>query len=315
MIQYPATLEEIERGVTELSETWLEDAAERTKWYRKAGYFFDQRKDYPQLPEGISIGSIWSTAKTYFMGLQGESKCAYCELKIEGVISHDVEHFRPKRGVKKWRPRKLVQRILEKEGLTLTPPPDEGGYYLLAHDLRNYAASCKFCNSTMKGNKFPIVGRYDLATEDPREANSVEQPLLVNPVGSSDDDPEDLIEFEAIMPFPRASTGLKRARGIAIIDFFRLNDPKKRKTLFQIRAIMLVALFPQLEKTQEGATAAERQRAEQFVDRLRTQRNLPHLNCCRSFIRLFGRDPAQARAYYYAALDWMAGTSLPARPS
>ena len=76
-------------------------------------------------------------------------KCVFCERQLgHGAIEHDLEHFRPKGSTAPWSPMAL---------------PTHGvgagraeGYWWLSYDLGNYAASCKFCNSTLKSNRFPI---------------------------------------------------------------------------------------------------------------------------------------------------------------
>lgn len=88
---------------------------------------------------------------TVSMELQGNCKCAYCERKLEsipfGTIEQDVEHFRPKGGVKSWE----MPQWLKDQGIEATQVPHEGpGYYLLPYHPFNYAASCKPCNSRLR---------------------------------------------------------------------------------------------------------------------------------------------------------------------
>jgi len=59
-----------------------------------------------------------------------------------------------------------------------------------------------------------------------------------------------------------------------------------------------MALYPVLVETRQG-TAAERAAAEAEVDAF-LQPNLRHLNCARSFRRLFKSDPVEAKEVYLA---------------
>ena len=102
------------------------------------------------------------------MKLQGESKCAYCERKLEssdyGKIEQDVEHFRPKKMVREWQ---MPKRLKELGIAAMKVPNDDRGYFLLPYHPFNYAATCKPCNSALKKNYFPIAGDYELTNEDP----------------------------------------------------------------------------------------------------------------------------------------------------
>ncbi|WP_144473224.1 HNH endonuclease family protein [Bacillus tropicus] len=115
-------------------------------------------------------------------------KCAYCESKYKYVHPMEVEHFRPKAGVK--------QEREDKRNLS--------GYYWLAWDWNNLFPSCIKCNReskqkthergkvlTGKGNLFPLEDDLNRAT---RHYHSIESeiPLILNPCL---DNPEDHIEF------------------------------------------------------------------------------------------------------------------------
>lgn len=81
--------------------------------------------------------------------------CAYCGRSLPGNDRGDVEHFRPKKAVHE--------------------APEHGGYWWLAYRLENYVLSCGVCNSSRKGNKFPMRPRarhktFDDAAELHREA-------------------------------------------------------------------------------------------------------------------------------------------------
>ncbi len=179
------------------------------------------------------------------MRLQGESKCAYCERKLEsvryGAGEQDVEHFRPKKGIRPWR----APVSLRDAGITITDPVGvDRGYYLLAYHPCNYAAACKPCNSALKRDYFPIAGAFQIAGGDP-EALQDELPLLIYPLGTFDTDPEHLIEFYGLTPRPVVEEGHARCRALTTLTFFHLADPIGRKNLYRERGLILCALFPQ----------------------------------------------------------------------
>lgn len=113
-------------------------------------------------------------------------KCAYCESRYSAVAARDIEHFRPKGGIKE--------------------APDHPGYWWLAMVWSNLLPSCSACNrrrkhvtfmlgmtleeferallkdtrmTSGKGNSFPTENDMWVHEED---ANlDVEQPLLIDP--------------------------------------------------------------------------------------------------------------------------------------
>ncbi len=109
-------------------------------------------------------------------------KCAFCESKIEHVMTGDVEHFRPKAGVR------------QAPGDALERP----GYYWLAYRWTNLLVACQQCNQREKGNLFPL-------TEPARRARSpegdltAEGPLFVDP---SAEDPSKFIGWRGEVAFP-----------------------------------------------------------------------------------------------------------------
>jgi hypothetical protein len=280
MIGYAITEEALGELVEAQAPGWLKKAAERTATFKKDGKYSEKK-------------GIWSAVKPVYMRLQGGSKCAYCERKLEsenyGKGEQDVEHFRPKKKVRPWK----LPKSLEKLGVTLTPPDHAaGGYHLLAYHLLNYCAACKPCNSALKSDCFPIAGKYQTKGTDPAKL-STEKPLLIYPVGGFDDDPEELIRFHGISPQAVAKSGHKRYRALVTIEFFKLDDEAKRKNLMRERAFIIVSLFPQLKKASgSGLGVAE---ARDFI-RLCTDSTAPHANCARSFLHLFQTDQLEAEA-------------------
>jgi 5-methylcytosine-specific restriction endonuclease McrA len=265
----------LEASVRALDPKWFDKAAKRTER-------FIAKKRYDETK------GIWSRIKAAYVKIQ-HAKCAYCERLFEtpeyGLIEHDVEHFRPKNEVPEW-PNGDSDLTVRYDFPTGAAFP--GGYYWLAYDTWNYAASCKVCNSRFKLNFFPILGSRG---EVPSKfaALSEEQPLLCYPLGTADADPETLVTFDATTAIPAAENGPERRRGQVIIDFFRLNE---RETLHKGRATMISVVGPSLAAVSEGRdTAVDRE-----VITRGTSAAMPHSACVRAFVRLWDRDEARARA-------------------
>jgi len=287
MIRYPITRPALEVLITTQSGDWLTRAAERTKEFKKLGRFEEK-------------SSIWSEIKPVYMKLQGDGKCAYCERQMEspgsGKVEQDVEHFRPKGNVKAWKAPKKLKDL----GIPFTAiPGNKKGYHLLAYQLWNYAAACKPCNSALKSDRFPIAGNYDLAGTDPAKLKG-EKAYLVYPIGDLDTDPEKLIGFNGTSPVAVAKSGHSKNRAMVTIEFFKLDDPEERKNLYRDRSILIMALFPLLEKTKVG-TAAQKAKVKKTVEGF-LKPELKHLNCAKSFVSLFKSDPVKAEGYYDAAV-------------
>jgi hypothetical protein len=287
LIRYPVTEAQLRRLIEEEKPGWLARAASRTEEFRRLGRYEES-------------SSIWSEVKPVYMRLQGDCKCAFCEREMESVDfgkgEQDVEHFRPKGSVKAWK----VPRRLKDQGVSVAAAPPAGnGYHLLPYHIFNYAAACKPCNSVLKKDWFPIAGSYDLAAEDPA-ALRTERAYLIYPIGSIDDDPEDLMDFHGTSPRAVAATGHARQRALVTIEFFKLDDPIKRKNLYRDRALVIMGLYRLLEETTTGS-AAKRKAAKKTLSGF-LKPKLRHLNCARSFTRLFESNPAEASALYDAAV-------------
>ena len=226
MIRYRVTSADWQAAIDAVAPTWTKRAATRTAAYEIAGRY------------SVPPSSIWSEIKSVFMDLQG-FKCGFCERRLEksefGNVEHDVEHFRPKGQVAAWPPSSAPERGEELD-FDLGQPADPG-YFLLAHHPENYLISCKTCNTALKGNGFPVEGLRDNAMKSPR--HTAERHLLVYPVGMVDDDPQQLIRFEGIVPVPAARSGRRRRRGRLIINFFQLAE---RDGLLEERAMTILGL-------------------------------------------------------------------------
>jgi 5-methylcytosine-specific restriction endonuclease McrA len=258
------------------------------KWFEKAK---DVVKSLPPVPTSTQFKSLWSDIKQVWIDLQG-SKCMYCETLIEGAVSNDIEHFRPKAEVAIWK----VPKAFVAEGVKVTPaggPKGDPGYRNLAYHPWNYAASCKHCNSVLKKNYFPIAGKRNSAAKNPRTMKG-ERALFLYPIGDVDDDPETLIRFVGMHPEPAAPKGSHGYhRALVMIEAFRLNDAEHRKELFRARAYQLKSLFDALDDFHHGTSAAVRQDGEDWI-RIFQDHRAPHANCMRCFKAIYDHDEVRA---------------------
>ena len=210
----------------EISANELRQAIETVdaRWYKRAS---DTLNALPANPTSKQFVSLWGDIKSVYVKLQ-ESKCIYCETLIEGAISNDIEHFRPKAKVVPW----TVPDWLAKEGVTTAARDSrkgERGYRNLAYCPWNYAASCKSCNSVLKKNYFPIGGERSTAATNPANMRA-ERALFVYPIGTIDDDPKTLLEFVGMHPQARRPAGtFGYHRALVMMEVFYLNDAEETK--------------------------------------------------------------------------------------
>ena len=289
MIRYSQDLSGNELTLERLEELVDEHKA---SWRGRAQNKLD---DFRILEKYEESSSIWSEIKAIFMRIQSY-KCAYCERALEpeeiGKVEHDVEHFRPKGSVKKWN----SDVDWEAQGVPITSVAGlSGGYYMLSYALLNYCMSCKPCNSSLKGDRFPIAGNYDLSSEDCTSLFTSERPYLIYPISDIDQDPEELIEFHALSPRPVSSDSHEKSRALVTIEFFKLDDPNKRSNLFKERAECIVLLYFML--TIEGNYD------EMIASRVAS--SAKHANCSRSFKRLYENDPTEAEQVFELASGFM----------
>ena len=278
MIRYDIAPDALDALVEERVPRWLKRAKSRTERFREEGKYKEK-------------SSIWGEVKPLFMEAQGGAKCRFCERQFEagdlGRHELDLEHYRPKGNVKKWKcPPELVH-----EGVSLTEPTGSGkGYHLLAYHLLNYAAACKACNSGLKKDCFPIAGEYNLDGEEPERLTD-EQPWLLYPIGRLDVDPEEVITFHGIFPKSTSDDRASRLRGLVTIAFFDLDNVIARKNLMKERAHIVSLLHTFLVRAEDRRSTAAEPAA--LVETMLASTS-PHTNCARSFARLFRSDPAQA---------------------
>lgn len=287
MIRYPITKAQLRAEITKVDANWFTTTAAVLA-------------ALPARPASSDFKPLWSKIKQVYIDLQC-SKCCFCEKPLEGKIEQDVEHFRPKTEIKPWK----VPAKLNAEGVTVQQPASgasEPGYAGLPYEAFNYAMACKTCNSTLKGNLFPIEGVRDSAGTDPAQMGA-EEALFIYPIGTIDTDPEQLIEFDGLSPVPKQSSGFDRRRAVVTIEVFRLNSPKLR-TLFKQRAYLVRHLYLELEGEQNASTNAKRARHQTAIDVL-TSPETPFTNCLRSFARLYAADPVRAGEIADACLKFL----------
>jgi hypothetical protein len=296
MIRYDISEADLHADIEAESPGWRVKAARRTAACRKKMAF-------------DGGGSIWSDIKPVYMRLQ-HNKCAYCERKLEGEpygrIEHDVEHFRPKNGVKEW----PDDRIKVERQIDYDFPTGQGwdqGYYLLAFHPHNYITACKSCNTPLKSNYFPIAGkRRGPQSDDPARLAS-EQPYLLYPLGNLDDDPEEILTFDGIVPKPSKRSGHRRRRAMVTIDFFELDT---REELLRGRAEKVRELTLALIVERVGRLPAHKALAERTIADLQSEKSA-HSNCVRSFLRLYRRDRPRAEAIFEAAMEYLDSLDTP----
>ncbi|MCW3052174.1 MAG: hypothetical protein JWN14_1344 [Chthonomonadales bacterium] len=295
MIGYGKTRVELEALITAKRKRWLRQTGDRTEEFRKNGCYEEE-------------SSLWGQVKEVYMQLQGGSKCAYCERKLEAVHygkgEQAVDHFRPKGNVSAW---PVPEEMVPLEIPFTAPPPAKKGYYLLVYHPFNYAAACNPCNSILKSDYFPIAGSYRFDGDDPAQLRD-EHPYLIYPIGDFDSPPETLIEFYGITPRAVAAEGHDQHRALVTISFFHLGDADGRKNLFLERARLLIALFPQLEKMRQPASRQEQETARSLIESF-TRPDTPHTNCCRSFVKLYGQSPLEARTRFHEAVELVSNSS------
>jgi hypothetical protein len=299
MIRYDISYADLDASIETESPGWLIKAARRTAACRKKKTF-------------DGGGSIWSDIKPVYMRVQHD-KCAYCERKVEGEpygrIEHDVEHFRPKNGVKAW----PDDRIKEERRIHYDFPTGKDwgpGYYLLAYHPRNYITACKSCNTPLKANYFPIAGKRRGPQSDDPARLTTEQPYLLYPLGRLDDDPEEIISFDGIVPKPSKRSGHRRRRAVVTIDFFELDT---REELLRGRAEQIRELKLALIVNESSPSPSDKALAERTIADLQSEKS-QHTNCVRSFLQLYRQDRPRAEAIFQAAMEYLESLDAPISP-
>lgn len=279
------TLELLESLIENHKPGWIKRAKERTEEYKLA-------------KKVTHSTHLWSEIKEVLMKLQG-NKCAFCERELEGVAygkgSIDVEHFRPKNNIRKWKISKEYKAL----GIPITiPEKNVGGYYLLTYNLINYTIACGPCNQAIKSDIFPILGLYNTVMEDPITQSSNEEPLLIYPIGNIDQDCEELIAFDGAIPITKSNNGKDFHRAITTIEFFSLSNANTRGILFKERCDLILMLGAILIYGQPNRQSTA------IVQNFMSDSS-KHANCARSFVRLFNTDLEKAKIILDEAMGFL----------
>jgi uncharacterized protein (TIGR02646 family) len=130
-------------------------------------------------------------------------KCCYCEAKFIANGFGDVEHFRPKGGVRQDRRSNL----------------EKPGYYWLAYSWDNLFFSCEVCNRRYKRNWFPLFNPAFRARHHGQSV-SRERALLLNP---SQTNPGRYLKFNKHVVTVNGVNHQSAARGKACIRAYGLD--------------------------------------------------------------------------------------------
>ncbi len=162
----------------------------------------------------ISEGTYTHDSVRHALERAQHGKCCYCEVLIEKPYAHShVEHWRPKAYSKQSR-----------NADELRP-----GYYWLAYDWDNLFLSCHFCNSSNKGNIFPLSNPNDRARNH-RADLAAERPLLLKPDGA--EDPRDHIGFDQEVPVGKTPEGRET---VEVLGLARTDHEIRLRLLNQLR--------------------------------------------------------------------------------
>lgn len=164
-------------------------------------------------------------------------KCCYCERKILASDFGDVEHFRPKAGIRSPKSAALIRP----------------GYYWLAYEWSNLLVSCGVCNTAFKGTHFPLRSERRRARSHGDNLGD-EAVILIDPAS---EDPRDHIRYDGDSPYARTR------RGQATIEMLglRRGDLREvRKDLLDTLTLLRATAIRHGPADPLGAAAAHRLR-------------------------------------------------------
>ncbi|RFZ94133.1 hypothetical protein D0C36_00825 [Mucilaginibacter conchicola] len=174
------------------------------------------------------------------------NKCCFCEK--EQVDEYGaVEHFRPKKGYK-----------IDRKQKKMTKP----GYFWLAYDWSNLFFVCGRCNTSFKGNLFPL--KDDLKRAKSHKDNVADEvPLLLDPTGSGVMDPESHIYFKDQFVMYHSEFG-QATIDICGLDRDELNN-KRAKLIKDIEARIWIL------SAQDSHTPLQVQSAKNYLRNCQTE--------------------------------------------
>jgi hypothetical protein len=157
----------------------------------------------------------------------------------------------------------------------------------------------------LKSDYFPIAGERDFVTEDPAQLQA-EQCYLIYPIGRIDEDPEDLITFDDILPIPNVSKNdagrnaemeYRHNRADVTIAFFLL---ARHEHLRRARSAVIVDLYIAYKARESSDNAFDRETADDQI-RTKVASSSPHASCARVYLKLLEKQPARAKLIAQAA--------------
>ncbi|MBI4821158.1 MAG: hypothetical protein HY791_33165 [Deltaproteobacteria bacterium] len=125
-------------------------------------------------PAESDFRSLWAEYKS----ILGPPKCGFCERPRDLKFELDVEHYRPKTLVTRWRAEPPIDATEPPTQVPIGP-----GYWWTAYAWSNWLLACSACNRLWKRNLFPLEGARIAPTEG---VEASEQPLLLHPFEAFD---------------------------------------------------------------------------------------------------------------------------------
>lgn len=166
------------------------------------------------------------------------AKCCYCESKFRATSYGAVEHFRPKRAVKQDKDQRM----------------EYPGYFWLAYNWSNLLVSCEVCNTTYKGNLFPL-GDDTKRARSHRDHLDAERPLFIDPAG---EDPRQHIRFRRAEVVDLTERGRVTIQGLGL-GRSQLEEAR-RERLAHLEALRWIV------EIEDGATMDEVERARKQLE-------------------------------------------------
>lgn len=154
------------------------------------------------------------------------NKCAFCEAKPLHVSDGDVEHFRPKGGVRQ----------------SDDDPLQQPGYYWLTYTWENLLFACERCNRRHKKNLFPLIDPSRRSTSH-RAPIANEAPIFIDP---SAEDPEQYITYREHVPVA-IDGNIRGERTIEALGLRRAYlNADREKHLANLRILHAVVSLPEV---------------------------------------------------------------------
>lgn len=173
-------------------------------------------------------------------------KCCYCERKCWSYYDLDVEHFRPRGG---------VRQALDQQH------DEQPGYYWLAYDWMNLLVSCAECNRRYKRTYFPLANPIERARSHHDDIGR-ERPLLIDPASQ---DPRDHIRFDGSLPTPRNDSVQGRVT-IEVMGMLRKELLEERDDWLRVIERLYDVLELAAEKSDSAKHLDKAQKARKLIE-------------------------------------------------